>query len=181
MRILFLTLLLFAPTTALAQTSAQVGAWFDASPGLGVGGSPVGATLAVRGSTGVWWGNYDSGFLLGRSWGVGADVKVDLFGPNVRVAPSLELRRTVDLLVIGYRWRVLAGPEWDGEDLGGSLRVGGALKVRPNRYIGPTLNAEVGAAYVGGKFSPRGTVGIGVEISFPVSGREPDYAAPAPE
>lgn len=178
MRTLLLTLSLLVPASASAQTSRQVGLWLDGQPGLGLGGSPVGATLGVRGSTGVWWGNYDTGFLLGRSWGIGAAVRVDLFGPQMRVAPSLELRRTVDLLVIGYRWRVLAGPEWDGDAVGASARLGGTLKVRPNRYIGPTLDAEIGAAYIGGKVSPRGLIGIGVEVAFPVAGRNPQRRQP---
>lgn len=165
-------LALGASTPALAQTSSQSGGWVDATTALGLGGSPFGPSFGVRASAGWWRGNYDHGYLLGRAWGVGVAGRVDLFGPELRLAPSLELRRTVDLLVIGYRWRVLVGPEWEGDDLGVGARIGGSLKVRPNRYIGPTVDAEAGAAWVGGRLSPRFSIGLGLEVALSWSGKE---------
>ena len=163
---------LAAPSIAQAQTSAQTGAWIDVHPGLGVGGAPVGATFGTRVGLGYWWGNYDRDFLLGRSWGVGLAARADLFGPELRLAPALEVKRTVDLLVVGYRWRVLVGPELDGDALGVGARLGAGLKVRPSPYIGPTLDVEAGAAWVDGKVSPRFGLHLGVEVAFSWSGRE---------
>mgnify|MGYP001284325370 CR=1 FL=1 len=167
-----LAMALAVSSPALAQTSSQSGVWIDAQPGLGLGGSPFGPSFGTRASVGYWKGNYDFDYLLGRAWGVGLATRVDLFGPELRVAPSLEIRRMIDLLVLGFRWRVLAGPEWENDKLGVGLRVGGTVKVRPTPRIGPTIDLEAGAAWVDGRISPRIGVSIGVEIALSVQGRE---------
>jgi hypothetical protein len=173
MRILPLVALLLAPVAADAQTTRQTGLWLDAQPGLGLGGQPFGATFGVRGSVGVWRGNYDDAFALGRSWGWGASVRVDFRGDSTRVAPMLELRRTLDLLVLGLRWRVMAGPEWEGDKLGVGARVGGTVKVRPSPFVGPTLDLEAGAAWIDGRVGPRIALSLGIGGAFPVAGRKP--------
>ena len=172
MRTLPILLLLLAPMAASAQTTRQTGLWIDASPGLGLGGRPFGATFSARGSVGVWRGNYDDVFALGRSWGWGASVRVDLRGEDTRVAPMLELRRTTDLLVVGLRWRVMAGPEWEGGKLGVGARLGGTIAYRPSPYIGPALDIEAGAAWVDGRVGPRGAISLGIAGAFPVAGRQ---------
>lgn len=170
--------LLLVPNVASAQTSRQKGLWVDVHPGLGLGGSPFGPTFGVRGGLGTWWGNYDADYLLGRSWGVGVAFRADLrTDPDrIRMAPSLELRRTIDLLVLGFRWRVMAGPEWEGDQLGVGARLGGSVKVRPTATWGPTLDAEVGAAWVGERVSPRIGLSLGFEVATPVRRRKKDDA-----
>jgi hypothetical protein len=177
MRILALLLLTLIPGVAWAQTTDQRGLWFDVHPGLGLGGHPFEPSLGVRTSAGWWWGNYDRGFILGRSVGIGVAFRADVLGDVPRLAPSLEIRRTVDLLVVGYRWRVLAGPEWAAGELGVGARLGGTLKYRPSRWVGPTLDLEAGAAWVAGRVSPRFGVAIGVEITGPVSRRKREVPA----
>ena len=83
-----LAMALAVSSPALAQTSSQSGVWIDAQPGLGLGGSPFGPSFGTRASVGYWKGNYDFDYLLGRAWGVGLATRVDLFGPELRVAPS---------------------------------------------------------------------------------------------
>jgi len=170
--VLTLVMSLAVAAPARAQTSAQQGGWIDVQPGLGLGGSPFGPSFGTRASLGWWRGNYDHGYLLGRAWGVGVATRVDLFGPELRVAPSLEIRRMIDLLVLGFRWRVLAGPEWEDDQLGVGLRVGGTIKVRPTPTVGPTLDLEAGAAWVDGKVSPRLAVSLGVEVALSWKGKE---------
>lgn len=165
---------LLLPGVAYAQTTRQTGMWVDAVPGLGLGGDPFGATLSLRGSVGVWRGNYDDVFALGRSWGYGAAVRVDLRGESTRIAPMLELRRAIDLFVIGLRWRVMAGPEWEGAKLGIGARVGGTLAYRPSPYIGPALDIEAGAAWVDGRVGPRGALSLGIAGAFPVRPKRDD-------
>lgn len=163
MRILFLLTGLLATTPALAQTSSQVGAWLDGSGGLAAGAPPFYAGIGGRGSTGVWWGNYDDRMALGRSWGVGASVRLEDHPDALRVAPMVELRRQVDLLVVGLRWRAQVGPEWHGSDLGVGARIGGTVKVRPRPWIGPTLDLDLGAAWVQGEVRPSAILSLGVE------------------
>lgn len=163
---------LLCASPAWAQTSAQAGVWADYTPGLGLGGSPFKATFGQRLSAGYWRGNYDHGYLLGRAWGFGLAGRVDLFAPDPRGSLAFELRRTVDLLVVGYRWRVLVGPEFSGDAVGAGARLGGTLKYRPTRNFGPTLDAEAGAAWVDGRVSPRFSIGIGFEAAFSLKGKE---------
>lgn len=171
MRLFPLLVVLLAPVAAHAQTTRQTGLWIDAHPGLGIGGQPFGANFSVRGSIGAWRGNYDDVFALGRSWGWGASVRVDVRGDDTRIAPMVELRRTIDLFVVGVRWRLMAGPEWEAGKLGAGGRVGGTISYRPSPYIGPALDIEAGAAWVDGRIGARGAISLGLSGAFPVAGR----------
>lgn len=163
---LVFALVLGLSPSAFAQTSAQAGGWVDASGGLSVGSDPLHFGPGGQGSLGIWWGNYDDRRALGRSWGLGAALRYEHRSAQPRVAPMLELRRQIDLLVVGLRWRVQAGPEIHGDVLGVGARVGGSAMVRVRPWFGPTLNLDVGAAYVGGQVRPSGLATLGFEGSF---------------
>ncbi|MFT7520561.1 MAG: hypothetical protein ACI9MC_002710 [Kiritimatiellia bacterium] len=170
MKYLPLLLVLLAPISAHAFTSRQTGIWFDAHGGLAIGGTPIKAGLGYRGSVGILQGNYDRSYALGRSWGIGATVHHHV---DRHLATMLEVRRHIDLLVLGVRLRAMAGPEWEQGKMGATARVGAGLKIRPTPIIGPTIDIEGGASYIDGVVSPRFGVHLGVEISIPVAGREP--------
>jgi hypothetical protein len=158
----FVLAALLVPSVALAQTSSQVGAWADASGGVALGGGALRADPTARLALGAWWGNYDDALALGRSWGLGAAVRLDARRGEPRVAPMVELRRQIDLLILGLRWRALAGAEWHGDALGVGARVGGSLMIRVRPQIGPFIDLEAGGGYVGGAFRPAMAAGVGV-------------------
>lgn len=154
---------LLLPAAAAAQTSPQAGLWFDAGGGLGLGGAPFAPAGTARAAIGVWSGNYDDRLALGRSWGVGVATRADFAGGALRVAPHVEVRRQVDLLVVGLRWRVQAGPEWHDGAWGVGARAGGRVAYRIRPALAPHLDLEAGAAYVAGAVRPAMSIGIGLE------------------
>lgn len=170
-RLSLLAVLLFAAAPAVAQTSAQTGLWYEGSGGIGLGGAPLQSSWTTRGGLGLWWGNYDDRLALGRSWGVGAAVRYEPGRGVPRIAPSVELRRQIDLLVIGLRWRVQAGPEWHGATLGAGARVGGTLVVRPRPWLGPMIDVEAGASYIAGRVRPAVALSVGLTGAFRLSDR----------
>jgi len=162
LRPLVLIASLLTPAAAWAQTSAQTGVWLDASGGAAIGGRPFGLDPSTRVSLGLWRGNYDDRMALGRSWGGGVAFRLDARSGALRVAPTIEVRRQLDLLIAGLRWRVAAGPEWHGDRVGVGARVGGTLMVRARPTFGPILDLEAGAAYVDGQVRPAAALGIGI-------------------
>jgi hypothetical protein len=162
-RALVMLATLLLPAVAAAQTSTQTGLWFDGGGGLGLGGAPFAPAGSARAAIGMWTGNYDDRLALGRSWGFGAAARADLGDGTRRVAPHVEVRRQVDLLVVGLRWRVQAGPEWHDGAWGVGARMGGRVAYRIRPALAPHLDLEAGAAYVAGGVRPAMSVGIGLE------------------
>lgn len=163
--LIFLTWLsVLAATPAHAQTANQRGVWLEASPSVVVGDWPITGAFGARTSVGFWKGNYDRDLALGRSWGLGLSTLWINAQDGHVVAPAVELKRSVDLIVVGYRWRVNAGPEVQNGEWGGHLSVGGTFKYRPRPWIGPTLDAQLGAVYREGQIQPRAVVSLGVEM-----------------
>lgn len=105
---LLLSLWLQEAHAGLAGPAA--GVQVDLGAGLGVGDLPwtpgVGWTLAVGG----WWGRYDEEGALGRHVAVLARVRQDLQQGELRTYPGLEVRRGIDLLVVGLRFGGFVAP-----------------------------------------------------------------------
>lgn len=153
---------------AWAQTTRQAGLWVDLTAGLAVDSRPPVAGPAVKLGTGAWWGNYDRDYLLGRSWGAGASFRVT--GQNG--APTwtglVEVRRHIDLFVLGLRGRAFAGPERYSSTWLAVAGLGGGLKLRPKRTVGPLVEIDFGAGWSPGLVDLRGTLSLGVEFASPV-------------
>lgn len=88
--------------------------------GVGVGGRDLPFAFAVTSGLGLggWWGRYDREGALGRHVAVLVNVRSDFaaeraYGVQHHLMPTLEVRRGVDLLVIGYRVGGQVGP-WLG-------------------------------------------------------------------
>lgn len=166
LRPLLLSAILLAPAATWAQTSAQTGMWIDASGAATLGGTPFGLDPSTRVSLGLWRGNYDDRMALGRSWGGGLALRYDARAGAPRLMPSVEVRRQLDLLIAGLRWRANAGPEWHGEQVGVGARIGGTAMLRARPTFGPFVDLEAGAAYVDGQVRPAVALGLGVATAF---------------
>ncbi len=153
--------------TALAASGLadqRAGAWADAHAGLGVGGAPAGVGFGTDSSVGVWSGRYDPDYALGRYVGVGLGLRT---GPDGLLAGMLEVRRGVDLLIVGLHGFGAAG--WDlgaGAPLA-EIGLGVKARVRPTgRFVGWELRLRGGAEFAD-TVRPVGCVTLGAAFAAP--------------
>lgn len=164
--------LIFALTSpAEALTMQQSGPYVDAGAGLGLGNGPLDAGVGWGAGVGWWAGRYDDAYAVGRYWGAGAMVRQDWIGGTLRTAPMLEVRRGLDLVVLGWHGFLAGGPlvvSRSGDSVvGGTGRVGIGAEFRRTRYLGLTLRLEGGADFGGGNVAAAGAALLGVQFSRP--------------
>jgi len=166
---------LLAGSDALAIQRPQSGPVLELGVGPGLGGAPAGFALAGQFSAGWWAGPYDEDYALGRFWSVLATGRVDWMSGSgaLRVAPLVELRHGMDLFVVAPYYFAAAGPVLDlaGGATGGTLRVGGGIKLRRSRTVGLTARLGGGADYVDGALSASVGFTLGIGFSAPVRTR----------
>jgi hypothetical protein len=154
---------------SFALTSRQHGPALDLGVGLGVGAAPARPMLGIAASAGWWVGTYDDEYAFGRYWALGPTVRVDL-GRGARVAPTLELRRGLELFVAGVAPFVAVGPVLTGDGVGATARIGLNGKLRRTRSVGLTVRFEGGADWVAGAPSFTGGLLLGGAWARPISG-----------
>jgi hypothetical protein len=152
---------------ALALTSPQSGPGVEVTAGLGLADAPVSARLGAAVSAGWWFGHYDDQYSLGRYTWIGPTVRAEVLPGDLRVAPMLELRRGIDLVVAGVAPFVAGGPLLAGDALGGTARAGVVAKFRRTRHLGFVLRLEAGADFLGGATFSGGAL-LGVAFSRPL-------------
>ncbi|MEM6930257.1 MAG: hypothetical protein AAF602_25175, partial [Myxococcota bacterium] len=101
----------------------QAGPALDVGGGIGWSGEPV--AVAAQLSAGGWFGRYDDDFAIGRHWWFGATGRLRARSARVEIAPMIEIRRGIDLLVAGVQGFVAGGVVLD---------VGRAEEARPVGY-----------------------------------------------
>lgn len=153
--------------TALAASGLadqRAGAWVDAHAGLGLAGAPAAVGFGSDASVGVWSGRYDPDYALGRYVGVGVGVRT---GPRGHLAGLLEVRRGVDLLIMGLHGFGAVG--WDlGLDAPlAEVGFGVKARVRPTgRFVGWELRVRAGAEFAD-QVRPVGGVTLGAAFAGP--------------
>lgn len=170
---MFLLALLLTGVADAALTDDRSGPSFD----LAVGGSlqvpPVLGGVTGFASLGWWVGTYDDSYAIGRYWSVNLNGRID-YQPDgaTRIAPALELRRGVDLVVVGWYFGVGGGPV---AVLDGPVGAGGRLafgaEFRRTRFLGLTLRLEAGADAVGDRVAGAGALLLGFQFSRPGDGK----------
>ncbi|MEN0067697.1 MAG: hypothetical protein AAGA48_36550 [Myxococcota bacterium] len=152
----------------------QAGPAVDGSAGIGWAGSPEPAAVAGQLSAGVWTGRYDDDFAIGRHWWFGATGRLRARAARVSVAPTLEIRRGVDLLVASVQGFVsgglvadVAGSE-DARALGYTGTVGLMARYRRTRHTSLLVRLEGGVEVVAGEVKPMlaATLGLGFARPF---------------
>ena len=169
---------LMLPTSAFALTGARHGIGADVSAGVSlasVGARPhFGAMLGA----GWWSGRWDDAYAIGRYWQVGVTGRFDTqFNGGVRIAPMLEARRGIEVLVAGVIPFVAGGivtstggdPDDDG--FGFTGRGGVIGKFRWHRRHGGTLRLEAGVDVLGGQPQFTGSLLLGFQFSQPFGKR----------
>lgn len=132
-------------SAAHAFTSQQSGPGLDVGVGLGLGGAPASAHVGGVIDAGWWVGRYDDQYSLGRYWWVGPTFRFDWRPDGVRLAPMVEVRRGIDLLVVGVAPLVTLGPVFAGDEISYAGRAGLFAKFRRTRSFGWFLRLEAGA------------------------------------
>ena len=165
-----LLLSLVAPAHALTQT--QAGPLFTLAAGGSLTGAPVQPSAAGQLSFGAWFGTYDDAYSFGRYWAVVQTTRVDLLSArgDTTVAPMLELRRGLDILVANVAGFVAGGPALvvaDGTTLGGTARAGVDAKWRRTRFWGLTVRLEGGVDVLDGAVQPTAAVLVGAGFARP--------------
>jgi hypothetical protein len=168
-------LLLSLLSPALALTSQQSGPSLDLAAGLGLRGAPVSAALGGDLSLGWWIGTYDDQYAFGKYWWLGASGRVDWRPDALGITPMVEVRRGLELFVVGVAPFVGAGPVLSVVSGGGDVpvgltgRAGVMVKMRRTRFLGISLRLEAGADVVGGSPSFAGGALFGVSWARPAS------------
>ena len=165
-------LLLSLLTPAHALTTDRSGYGFDLAGGVDVAipGSPSGQ---VQLGAHWWWGPYDDSSALGRYWALGPTDTLTV-GEQLSLSPTLEVRRGLDLIVVGWYAGLGAGPvvPLTGQDpLGATARLIGGFEFRRSATFGFTARAELGADLVGDAVHGTASVLLGVQISRPADGK----------
>jgi hypothetical protein len=155
---------------ALALTAVQSGPGVDLAAGLGLGGHPVAAHVGGQLSLGWWSGTYDDQYAFGRYWWVGPTGRVDWQADTLRVAPMLEIRRGIELIVVGLSIGAAGGPLLrveDGTDVGWTARALGQVKLRRSRFWGFSLRVEAGVDGFGDRVGFTGAMLLGGSFARP--------------
>lgn len=200
---LLVVLLTMLPATALAGLGDRShGAYFDVSGGMGAAyGMPTGVGAEI--GAGGWVGKVDDAFAIGRTWSFGVRAHADFgFEPEVlnsRTALTVEFHRNIDLLVVGLRFGLQAGPVLrlpygvpcaasDGgircyaqrTALGGTVLGDAALVYRFHRNWGLQLKGVLGVDIGTTEFPvvPVGGVLLGIAFEAPIR-RAVEAVAPA--
>jgi hypothetical protein len=172
-----LLLLLLAPLSAAALTRPQSGPYLDLAGGGVFGGAPFAAGVAWRVDAGVWFGPYDNEFALGRFWSVGVGLRQDLRDGGLHSAVVAEVRRGMDIIVLGGHVWLAGGPQWIApQQLGAVADAGVGIKARI-RTFGPLLGILLrlgggvetgrGGAPDASAVAGRGTATLGFEFAKP--------------
>jgi hypothetical protein len=166
------TLCLWLSSPALALTQVQGGPAFDLAAGLGLRGAPLRPALGGQASFGWWSGVYDDQYAFGRYWWLGATVRADWRPDAFGLTPMIELRRGIELIVVGVAPFVAGGLtlQPDGGVLGFTGRAGVGLKLRRTRYFGLSLRVEAGVDVVDEQVGFAGGVLVGPSFARPLHG-----------
>lgn len=149
----------------------RAGPGVDLGAGIGWSGRPV--AVAGQLSVGGWTGRYDDDFAIGRHWWIGATGRLRASASRVEVAPVLEVRRGIDLLVAGVQGFVAGGPVIDvagsepARPVGFTGMAGIVGRYRRTRHVSLTLRLEGGVDVVGGQVGPVVGALIGVGWARP--------------
>ncbi|MCB9680246.1 MAG: hypothetical protein H6733_02140 [Alphaproteobacteria bacterium] len=177
---------LLATSPAHAALGGDKAGWYvDVGVGLGAGDLPFTPGVGWTAAVGGWLGRYDDDYALGRHWGVGARFRQDVqLAPGrrtLRSAPMLEVRRGVDLLVVGLHVAVLGGPLLEttldasttpGTRLaGGTARLAGDVVYRFRPHAGLALRVETGVDVDALHAEPVLAATVGFTFSAPVPRR----------
>jgi hypothetical protein len=173
-----LVLLALLLSDALALTSQQGGPALDLGVGLGVG-APFEPRIGGHLGLGWWVGTYDDQYAFGKYWALGPSIRFDfvpgrfdLVSGSWSAAPMLELRRGIELIVVGVAPFVAGGPvlasvEGAQPALGWTARTGVNLKLRRTRFWGLTTRLELGAEGVGDRVGFAGGLLVGGAFARP--------------
>lgn len=166
-------------STADALTSDRSGPSFDLAAGGSFLAPPVLGGVSGFASLGWWDGNYDDSYAIGRYWSAQLNGRVDyLPAADLRIAPTFEVRRGLDLVVVG--WYVGGGggpllvPTDDGLQIGAGGRLAFGAEFRRTRFLGFTARIEAGADVVGGAVAGCASMMLGGQFSRPGDGRGVD-------
>lgn len=132
------------------------------------------------GHLGIWVGRYDDDMALGRHWGFAVTARQDWITPPshpvglLRTAPMFEIRRGLDLLVVGFSGFIAGGPLLETQAKatalsGGTARIGGNVKWRFHASWGLNLRVEAGVDVfdeASGPIRVGGQLGVTLGIEF---------------
>lgn len=133
-------------------------------------------TPAIGGAaaTGLWWGQYDDAYALGKYASVGTHIAVQHTPQGALITPQIELRRGWDILLAQVSGSVRAGRELTPGSLDRAphwrASLGGQVKYRYHRYWGAFLNLHgglLGPPDGDSPLQPTGHASFGIGWSAP--------------
>lgn len=170
--------LLASPAAAL--TAHQSGPLADLGVGVGFGGAPVPADgvpssrplTAVSPeaalSLGWWWGVYDDQYAFGRYWAVVANGHADWRRDALVITPTVEVRRGLELIVVGLYGGLGGGAVLGPEGAPGwTARASAGAKLRRTRFFGLSLRLEAGVDAIGDTMGFGGAALLGGSFARP--------------
>lgn len=178
-----LALLLAAPAPAGELAGHTAGLTVDVGGGLAMGDIPWTPGGGWSLGLGGWWGKGDAGGAIGRHVAVLARWRGELGGTELRNYPGIEVRRGIDLLVLGVRFGGFVAPRLRAttDPLAGTcvappcpaMLQGPPLA--PGAFVdGLTLRAHAAAAW---RFRPPAALVLRLDAGIDVDAR-PDAEHP---
>lgn len=144
-----LPMLALSPAAHAGLSQPTQAVYLQLGGGLGAGDRPFRPGIGWNAGFGGIIGRYDDSFAIGRHIGVGVQVRQDVqlhdIAPELRTAPMFELRRGIDLLVVGLRASVMGGPLL--HTFTGPLPNTGAVNIPRTSLVGGTARISGTAQY----------------------------------
>jgi hypothetical protein len=165
-------LLLAWIASASALTDDRYGLTVDL--GGGIGWEAARTAGLARAATSYWWGRYDEEYALGRYFALGADLTAGFASGAPSGRGLIQVRRGVDLLVVGWHLGLGAGPALASSGtLGGAARAELGVRLRRSRTVAFALRLDAGADWLDGAVHPAGGATLGLSLGGPTDGGNP--------
>lgn len=165
-------------STALGNglSSHRIGLSLDAGVGGNIDTARVQPAVAGLAHIGLWTGKYDDAYSLGRYWSAGPTLRVDWRPDALRLAPMLEVRRGVDILLLGGHLFIAGGAlsfhpeEGPASPIGWTARTGLGVKLRRHAHWGWIGRFEVGLDQLDGQTAATLALIVGGSFARPLGG-----------
>ena len=161
---LLVVLCCLASTPASAITTVQSGPYVDAGAVGALGFGPASAAGGWTASSGVWLGQYDDVYALGKYTSLGVAAS-GIYGSNgLRHQGLIEIRRGMDLLLGGPFLSLSGGGSYAKDGMSPAVQVGLGAKKRRTPHTGWLIKLDFTANQL--NHTPQYSLGLTIAGAY---------------